>query len=218
MPATGGRQRSFQDSFFRGHPTGQSFIRIVATLSCTTLLGIGHPASGEGEVRIFADPPVVRVTPGSSVFVAVGVEGVPTTGLAAFQVELAYDQRRVEVRDPNAEFTSQGIAAFAPLGNSPFCALVRRTGLCPDAPWFLTSTGRQALGTSAVDALQGRVTIAYATYGETSPTMGQGTLAVLQLLGKRAGPVRLRPIDAVLADASDPPKVYSWVIGRPPRR
>jgi len=79
------------------------------------------------------------------------VEGVPEGGLSAFQVVLEFDPNRLEVRDPNAKYVAFGIDAFAPLGQSPLCAAVRETPACPDSAWMLTTTGREAFGTTWID-------------------------------------------------------------------
>ena len=138
------------------------------------------------------------------------VEGVPAPGLAAFQVELRFDPRRLEVRDPNAEFVEFGIRAFAPLGSSPVCSVVRGTSPCPDAAWMVTETGRQAVGTASIDNETGRVSIAYGTAGDQRLPSGNGTLAIVEVFAKRGGPVSLEIVDALLADASDPPRKYPW--------
>ena len=135
---------------------------------------------------------------------------MPDTGLAAFQVTISYDPSRLELLDGNAAFAGAGIKAFAPLGGSMLCAPVRGTAECADAPWMITTTGRSAIGRAAIEADQGKATIAYATHGSSSPAVGSGVLATFEVVGKVDGAVQLEIFDALLADASDPPVRYAW--------
>jgi hypothetical protein len=159
---------------------------------------------------VILDPQVRRLAPGERRTIAVRVEGIPEGGLAAFQIALRFEPENVEVRDPNAGYTSVGVPAFAPLGGSPLCATIRLASRCPDPDWLLTSTGRQAMGTTSIDLRQGIVTIAYGTSGETDPATGSGTLALLEVVGTGRGKASFTIVDAILADGTDPPRRYDW--------
>jgi len=185
----------------------------LALLAAVALAGATGPATGGDEddtLRLFLDPPGVSLGPGASQTLALRVEGVPASGLAAFQVVLAFDPDQLEVRDPNAKYAGFGIPAFAPLGSSPLCAAIRGTAGCPDPAWMLTATGRQAFGTTSVDIEAGTVTVAYATAGDEPLATGSGTLALLEVVGRTGGQVDLEIVEAILADASDPPRPYPW--------
>jgi hypothetical protein len=52
--------------------------------------------------------------------------------------------------------------------------------------------------------------IAYGSHGDAKPAVGSGALALLQVVGRSSGRLRLRVLDAILADASDPPHAYAW--------
>jgi hypothetical protein len=180
-------------------------------LLCAVTLGAAtrqcRPPTG---VRLSLDPAVLSVGPGEHGTLELRVTGVPPAGLAAFQVTLAFDPSQIEVLDPNAEYVSAGVKAFASLGDSPFCTMVRGTVTCPDPPWMLTATGREAFGTTSIDLEEGVVTIAYGTAGDEPLPAGGGTLAVLEVVGVAGGPVSLEIIEGLLADTSDPPKTYAW--------
>jgi hypothetical protein len=186
---------------------GGRAIRLLATATLIFSIGAGTALAQE-EVRLYLDPSPSKLLPGQRQLVSVRVAGVPESGLAAFQLELRYDPRAVAVQDPNGGFTSSGVPAFAPLGGSPLCAVIRREGSCPDPEWMLTSTGRQAFGTS-VDPEAGRLTIAYGTAGEEAPVTGDGALALLEVVGLAGGKPLLGLIEVILADASDPPRKYA---------
>jgi hypothetical protein len=178
---------------------------VALTLATCTLAAW----SADERLELAFDPPVLRLQPGESRLVALVARGIPDSGLAAFQVTLAYDPRLVRVVDPNAAFVGSGVPTFAPLGGSPLCAQIRRTLDCPDAPWMLTATGRQPFGTSRFDAEAGKVTVAFGTAGESAPPIGDGTLAVFEVIGVAGARSALRLEQAILADRSDPPRVYA---------
>jgi len=171
-------------------------------------------ASHSGElapvVSLFLEPDLGSLSTGEHRTVVLRVDGVPETGLAAFQVTIAYDPSRLELLDGNAAFVGSGIMAFAPLGGSILCAPVRGTAECPDAPWMLTTTGRRAIGRASIEADQGKATIAYATHGNSSPATGNGVLATFEVVGKADGEIQIEIFDVLLADASDPPLRYAW--------
>jgi hypothetical protein len=183
--------------------------RIVTRALCAMALLCGVVAADESAVvRLYLDPPVVAVGPGESTIVAVRVENIPAAGLAAFQVELAFDPRSVELLDPNAAFPS--LPRFAPLGGSPVCAVVRQQSRCPDPEWMFTRSGRQALGATESVPAQGKLTIAFGSAGDTPPVTGDGTLALIEVRGKAKMRSPLTIVEAILADADDPPNRYRW--------
>ncbi len=185
---------------------------IFALLPVTAIAVVA--ANDSGTVRVFLDPREIFPVAGQSRLVRVQVEGVPADGLAAFQVTLRFDPRRLEVRDPNTGF---GVPAFAPLGGSPLCPVVRQQPDCPDPQWLLSATGRSPMGTFTVDPERGLVTIAYGTSGDAAPVAGRGTLAVIEVIGQGRGRGGLEIVDALLVDAAEPPGRYP-VASRPDRR
>ena len=182
-------------------------IRAAATALLVCLIGAGTAPAQEEVVRLYLDPLPSKLLPGQRELVALRVSGVPERGLAAFQLELRYDARAVAVQDPNGGFTTSGVPAHAPLGGSPLCAVIRRETSCTDPVWMLTSSGRQAFGTT-VGQEPGRLTIAYGTAGEAAAVSGDGALALLEIVGLAGGRPMLRLDRVILADASDPPRQY----------
>lgn len=180
---------------------------LAVTTAMLVCLLAGTALAQEEGVRLYLDPPPSKLLPGQRQLVAVRVAGVPETGLAAFQVELLYDSRAVALQDPNGGFTTSGVPAYAPLGGSPLCAAIRRETSCSDPAWMLTSSGRQAFGTTVGEA-PGRLTIAYGTAGESAPVSGDGALALLEIVALAGGKPMLRVERVILADASDPPLQY----------
>ena len=101
-----------------------------------------------------------------------------------------------------------------PLGASPqLCTLIRQQPKCPDPRWHLTSTGREAIGVSSVDRT-GKLLIAYGTSGDGSLPSGDGTLAIIYVVGKTQGDATLAIVEKIVADASDPPRNYFETIQR----
>ena len=158
---------------------------------------------------LVVDPPFFELGPGERKIVAVRIGGIPADGLSAFQVELRFDPKVIDVRDPNAAFVAQGVPSFAPLGGSPLCAAIRGTLSCPDPEWVLTSTGRAAFGTSSIDGSTGAVTIAFGTAGDADPVVGSGTLALIEVVGKKRSRSALKIRDAILVDGSRPVRKYA---------
>jgi len=156
----------------------------------------------------FGDP--VQLEPGESMLLLVEVEGLPSDGLAAFQIELDFDPEVVMLADPNVA----GVNAFAPLGDSPaVCAAVRETPTCDDPPWLLTSTGRSPLGTSEIDEVAGTLLVAYGTSGTQSLPNSDGALAIIEVVARSAGSTEVFFNEALLADDSEPPTehpVSTW--------
>ena len=183
---------------------------LALALLCLTAAPAATGEEGAVPIRLFLDPPLRSIAAGEHRNVEIRVEGIPASGLAAFQVVLAFDPSRLEVHDPNAKYVAYGINAFAPLGQSPLCATVREVSTCSDPVWMLTATGREAFGTTSVDAEQGLVSIAYASAGESLPAQEDGVLAVLEVVGAASGPMSLEIAEGILADASDPPNTYAW--------
>ena len=75
---------------------------------------------------------------------------------------------------------------------------------------MLTESGRQALGTTAFDPVEGTVTIAYGSSGDAPPVEGDGTLALIEVRGRAKTRTPLKIVDAILADADDPPNRFQW--------
>lgn len=108
-------------------------------------------------------------------------------GLAAFQLTVNFNPAVVHIGNPNEAFRGAGITPFAPLGGNPFCAIVRGVSSCPDPSWFLTSTGRTAIGQDTIDNVNGMVQIAYGTSGTSLPPTGSGVIALLEVVGQGNG-------------------------------
>ena len=147
------------------------------------------------------------VQAGQTERLAIVVTDVPSMGLAAFQFDLSWDPNIVFVLNPNEAF--QGSTdPFAPLGANPFCTVVRGTASCEDPIWFLTSTGRSAVGTDEINNTLGKLLLAYATSGETAPPSGGGTIALIDILATTAGATTMDFSNVLLADNSEPPTSY----------
>ena len=177
--------------------------RHLASLSLLAVLAAQPAPASDAAVRVRLEPEVATLDERGRATVVLVVEGVPAPGLAAFQVVLGFDSDHVSVADPNALGRSLGVPAFAPLAGSPLCAVLR-AGPCTDPDWLLTSTGRQAFGTS--ESAGDRVRVAYATAGSGPLPTGDGALAVLELVGSPGAAERLWIVDVVLGDASEPPR------------
>ena len=188
-------------------------LRKLGMLTLLFMVLLGATASRADELA--SEGPVVRlvpsefrINPGERKRIYVQVDGIPEGGLAAFQFDLNYDPRVVELVDPNL---GHSLPQFSPLGGSPLCAAVRRQIDCPDPVWMLTAEGRQAIGTVAADDVAGRLTIAYGTIAAPSsppPVIGEGTLAVIEVVGRASTKTRLTFGDLILADGGDPPRRY----------
>ncbi len=172
------------------------------------LASAGPGGAGETEatvVRFSAD--VQELAPGETALVAVQVTGVPEPGVAAFQITVQFDPEVLEVRNPNERFRGN-IPAFMPLGSSRLCAAVRGTITCKDPAWLLDATGRQPVGTDRIDADRGIVKIAFGTRGRQPLPVGDGTLALLEVVAKKPGTTTLNLSEALLADNREPPRPY----------
>jgi hypothetical protein len=189
----------------RRHPPAVWIVLVGLLFGATAHSNDEAPA-----VSLFLEPSLGSLESGEHRTVELRVNGVPASGLAAFQVTIAYDPSQLELLDGNAAYVQSGIKPFAPLGGSMFCGLIRGVSVCPDAPWMLTTTGRNAVGTASIEADQGKATIAYATHGSSSPATGDGVIATFEVVGKTDGAIVLQIADALLADASDPPRRYAW--------
>jgi len=154
------------------------------------------------------DPADITLAPGETIRLAVEVDDVPSPGLAAFQFEIQFDPTVVQLSNPNEAYRGS-IDPFAPLGNNPFCTVVRGTGTCEDPDWLLTSTGRSVTGTDEIDNVTGRILVAYGTSGAQSLPTGPGTLALVDVTAVGTGTTDLSFFEVILADDSEPPQEYS---------
>lgn len=197
---------------------GQTMIKrnriflLAATFAAATATVFAGDSKG---IRLYLDPPAFKVALGERRTVELKVAGLPADGISAFQVKILFDPTLVEVLDPNAAYTAQGVEPFMPLGATPqLCTLVRQQPKCPDARWLLTSTGRQAIGMSSVDR-SGKLIIAYGTSGGADLPTADGTLAVIHVVGKTHSDAALEIVEKIVADASDPPRNYFEASERP---
>jgi len=190
---------------------------LASTLAIVLGVAALSVASAETDTRptLIVDPAVVELGPGERRMVAVRVSGIPAEGLSAFQLELKFDPQSIGVRDPNAAFVTQGVPSFAPLGGSPLCEVIRETWSCPDPDWMLAVTGRETFGTSSIENSTGTVTIAFGTAGDSDPVVGRGTLALIEVIGKKRSRSALVIRDAILADGSRPVSKYAYSISTP---
>ena len=177
-----------------------SLVLLVAPLQALAVtIGLA-PLGGSG--------PVI-VGEGETVRVELRVLDVPAEGLAAYQVELLFDPASIRLADPNAAFVSGGINPFAPLGDNLFCDLVRGES-CQDPGWFLTGSGRTAvLAAAAIDNGAGRAEIAYGSHGTDLPPLGDGVLALIDIVGIGAGNTTIQFGTTILASASETDPEYT---------
>jgi hypothetical protein len=171
------------------------------------VVGLAFPGWAQEGVNVALDP-APQLAAGESTTLHVRVEGLRDRGLAAFQLTIVYDPSSVRVHDPNAQFVSAGLDAFAPLGSISLCAPIRGESSCPDEPWLLTSTGRSAVGRTDLDESAGRVLIAYATSGSEPAASGDGAIALVDVESLDGGPIELSLEDVILTDASNPPRPH----------
>ena len=153
-------------------------------------------------------PETATLQPGEQTLVQVKVVGVPSSGLAAFQFDLGFNPAVVQLANPNAAFEGS-IPAYAPLGNSPFCVIVRG-GPCQDPSWLLTTTGRSPVGTDSLDNTNGTLEVAYGTSGTQEPPTGDGVIALINLIAQQPGQTTLVLSGVILADNEDPPRPFSF--------
>ncbi len=154
------------------------------------------------------DPTDITLERGQTIRLAVEVDDVPAPGLAAFQFEIHFDPTVVHIYNPNEAYRGS-IDPFAPLGNNPFCTVVRGTSTCEDPDWLLISTGRTATGTDEIDNDTGRILVAYGTSGAQSLPTGPGAIALVDVTAVGTGTTDLTFFDVILADDSEPPQQYS---------
>jgi hypothetical protein len=183
--------------------------RIGWLLLVMLLTAAGLAGAGEN-----GPPTVVRLTAGEhelalgeTLLVAVQVTGIPEPGMAAFQIAVEFDPEMLDVRNPNERFRGS-IPAFRPLGGSGLCAPVRGTVSCEDPEWLLEATGRRPVGTDSIAPERGVVRIAYGTRGRHPLPSGDGTLALLEVVGKQAGTTTLQLSEVILADNREPPSMF----------
>jgi hypothetical protein len=129
------------------------------------------------------------------------VKQIPSDGLAAFQVRIAFDPTIVSLHNPN----SVNVEGFAPLGGVAECEVERGEAPCPDPAWHLTSSGRTPYGTYSIDNDAGVIQIAYATEGSDVLPEGDGVLLLVDVEGKAVGSTALQLENVILANAEEPP-------------
>lgn len=153
-------------------------------------------------VEISLKPSTLTLGPNSTALFAVQLAGADA-GVAAFQFDLVFDPSAVYLTDPNA---GSGLPPFAPLGENPFCTVVRGTAICNDPPWLLTSTGRTATGSTGSGA--GYIQIAYGTSGESGLPTDTGALAIVAVTSLTDQVTCITIENAIVADNSDPPTPF----------
>lgn len=173
----------------------------VTTLFLTMMLISPGPARAQSP-SIEVDPVSLTLEAGQRARVSIRVRNIPSPGLAAFQFRLLFNAAVVRLEDPNAGLA--GTPAFAPLGNLPG-VLPPRT---EDPPWFLTSTGREAVG--VLDNTAGKLDLAYGTIGGARPATGTGVIAIFDVVALRGGEsaLDLAQSSVLLVDNSEPPGLY----------
>jgi len=197
---------------FPGSRRSGSFDSLLLAPALATLLALGalpDIAFAQAAARVYVVPDVLTLSVGEQATVEVHVEGIPESGLAAFQLELQSDDSLVGVDNPNEAF--RGLAApFAPLGDDPtFCETVRGVTPCPDPTWLLVDTGREPLGVDRIEPA--RSLFAYGTSGVTPPPSSDGVIAVVTVTGTQQGASLVELPGAILADASEVPVPHSLV-------
>ena len=161
--------------------------------------------SAWAQTTVGFSPSTVQLQPGETTIVAVTVSGIPTPGLAAFQMSLAFNPGVADILNPNEAFRGS-ITPFAPLGDNPFCSIVRGTATCPDPEWFLTSTGRTAEAVpDTIDNSAGFVQFGFGTRGAPTLPVGGGVVALIEVSGVNNGSVTVGLEDVILATADEPP-------------
>lgn len=183
----------------------------AAIQACSLVLAVclGPAVASAQTPALRIEPASIVLAPGQSTLVQVNAANVPAPGLAAFQFDVGFNPAAVSVTNPNEAFRASGVPAFAPLAGNPICTTVRGTSPCPDPSWFLTSTGRTALGTDVIDAVGGRVHVLYATYGVAPPPTGGGTVALLRVTAIAATPTFLTLSNVILAGDQEPPLPFA---------
>jgi len=163
---------------------------------------------GFAQVQVGFEVPSINVAEGGSERIAVTMNSMQAPGLAAFKVVLGYDPLVVSIVDPNAG--SPGLTdSFAPLGANPDCTTVRAESPCPDPTWTLTDTGRVAIGITSIDPVAGQVLIAYGTHGANAPSLADGAIAVIELVGISTGSTSIDLIEVIAVGNQEPPQPYS---------
>lgn len=182
-------------------------------LACSLwLAGIGallpSPAEAQTAARVRFAPPLVELSPGEQVTVEIHVDALPASGLAALQLDLAFDPSLVAIENPNEAFRATAFP-FAPLGDdAALCESVRGVTPCPDPPWLLTSTGRSPLGTDVVDA--SRALFAYGTSGGTAPPSASGVIGLIDVVANQSGASLVGATESILADDADSPVAHPF--------
>lgn len=180
-------------------------VALVATL----VLLVGVPAGAIGISVVNVDDPTggqLVLAPGESARVAVIVHDIPAPGLAAFQFDIGFDSSVITLADPNQDFSAT-FDMFVPLGGNAFCPIVRDEAACPDPVWFLTETGRAAvLASQVLDNATGFLQMAYGTQPGDDPSVGDGTLALIDVIaGPNPGQTVLDLRNVILSDNGEPP-------------
>jgi hypothetical protein len=167
------------------------------------------PAAAQSPVRLRFEPKVTRLAVGETARVQLIAEQIPEPGLACFQVTLRYTASIIQVVNPNEAYRTANIPPFSPLGNHPFCSVVRQSPHCPDPAWALTTTKRVPIGADQMK--KGAVTIAYGTQGTEALPTAPGVLALVDVVGQKRGQTALTVDDFILCDSSEPPRFVKRV-------
>lgn len=182
----------------------RSLARAAAvTALCLTMMLISPGPARAQSPSIEVDPASLTLEAGQRARVSIRVRSIPSPGLAAFQFRLLFNAAVVRLEDPNAGLA--GTPAFAPLGNLPGVPPPRTE----DPPWFLTSTGREAVG--VLDNTVGKLDLAYGTIGGAGPATGAGVIAIFDVVALRGGESALDLVQSsvLLVDNSEPPGLHS---------
>ncbi len=183
--------------------------RILSALCLIASLGV---VAAEEPVKVGFSPSRLALKVGQRALVAIVAEDGSASGLAAFQLQLQFDPAGIDVLNPNEAFRGT-VPAFAALGNHPLCSMVRRTVVCEDPDWSLTTTGRAPLGIDTIDNAGGRIEVAYGTSGRQILPATGGTLALIEVVAVADGVVSVKLTDAILADNQEPPRRAPVTLG-----
>jgi len=196
-------------------PLPQSPPRPSAKLACWAVLlaiasaSLANPVGAQTETRVRFVPQVVELSVGERATVEIHVEDLPPGGLAALQLDLAFDAALLTIGNPNEAFRDS-VLPFAPLGDDAvLCETVRGVTPCPDPPWLLTATGRSPLGTDVLGA--DRALFAYGTSGTVAPPSGNGVIGLIDVVGTQAGASLVGTTRSILADDAETPVAHPFV-------
>lgn len=165
-----------------------------------------------------AQPVILRFEPavvelgavGARARVSLVAEGVPASGLAAFQVEIGFASAALSLENPNEAYRGL-VPAFAPLGGeAATCVAVRGVSPCPDPPWKLTASGRLPIGTDRAGA--DTLLFAYATSGATAPPDGTGAIGLIDVVAQTPVSSLVSLTATIVANAADPPVAFPVLV------